>query len=520
MVDKKNSFIKGTILLTLSAIILKIIGVIYKIPLSYILGDEGMGYFNSAYTIYTFFYIIGNAGIPRAITILISKSEAEHKNNSCAIRNQALLFFSAISLILFFAFCLLTNTFSSFISNEKSIPSMLAIAPSIIFVSCAGVLRGYYGGRLKFSLMAISEIIAGLGKLLVGLALAYYSAGKNLPTHIISAYTISGITIGTFFSLLFLLLFVKKDENHTPILKDLFKTIKSIVKIAFPITIASTISGITSIVDLILIMRGLVKNGYTSEISNILYGNYTTLALPMFTLLSTLITQISTALVPNLTRYNSEKNNSLFINEARKALRLTYFITIPSSLMFMFFPYDILALLFDKGSVSLGYFLLLLLAPSILILGPLTIMNTILESIGKINLSVISLISGTIIKLLINGILINFTNLHIYSAPISTLASYLFSFILSYIFVKKIKELNINYISSARDFILPGICSVFIGTILRNFVLKSELNKAKTTILLLIMGGIYLILSLLLSKKMRKSLTNFVKTNKNKRPLL
>ncbi len=515
MIDNKNSFIKGTILLTLSAIILKIIGVIYKIPLSYILGDEGMGYFNSAYTVYVFFYIIGNAGIPRAITILISKSEAERKNNSCAIRNQALLFFSAFSLILFLLLCLLTNTFSSFISNEKAIPSMLAIAPSIIFVSCGGVLRGYYGGRLKFSVMAISEIISGLGKLFVGLALAYYSAGKNLPTHIISAYTISGITIGTFFSLIFLILFVKKDDYHTPIFKDFFKTIKSIVRIAFPITLASAISGITSIFDLILIMRGLVKNGYTSEISNILYGNYTTLALPMFTLLSTLITQISTALVPNLTRYHSEKNKTLFINEANKALKLTYFIIIPSSFMFMFFPYDILGLLFDGGSVSLGYVLLILLAPSILILGPLTIINTVLESTGKISLSVISLISGAITKLLINGILINFTNLHIYSAPISTLASYLVSLIISYFFVKKDKELNIDYMSSAKNYILPSICSVFLGVIFRNFVIKVELNKAKTTILLLIMGGVYLILSLLLSKKARKSLRDFVKTNKN-----
>ena len=74
-----DSFISGTLWLTLSAIILKLIGLIYKIPLSYLLGDEGMGYFNSAYTIYTFFYILGSAGIPKSISIITAKNEAEHR---------------------------------------------------------------------------------------------------------------------------------------------------------------------------------------------------------------------------------------------------------------------------------------------------------------------------------------------------------------------------------------------------------------------------------------------------------
>ena len=96
--DRKTSktFINGAVWLTMSTVLLKIIGVIYKIPISYLLGDEGMGIFNSAYTVYMLFYIVGTSGIPRAISIIVSKCEAECENSSYSIYKSTFLVLSLI----------------------------------------------------------------------------------------------------------------------------------------------------------------------------------------------------------------------------------------------------------------------------------------------------------------------------------------------------------------------------------------------------------------------------------------
>ncbi len=512
---KNNSFLKGTLALAFSTILLKIIGVMYKIPLSYILGDEGMGYFNSAYTVYTLFYIIGTAGIPRAITILISKSEAEGKNSSDAIRNQALMFFLLISTFLFLIFILFAKKISIYISNEKSIYSMYAIAPAIIFVTLSGVLRGYYGGKLKFSLIAISEIITGLSKLVIGLILARYSYSQSMPTHIISAYTISGISIGSALSFIFLLIFVRNREKSKAVRIKISQTIKAIIKIAIPITLSSAVSSIASILDLTLIMKGLIKNGYTPELSNIIYGNYTTLALPMFTLISSLITQISTALVPNLTRYHTSNKIEEFSKEANNALSISYFIILPMAAIFLFFPYEVLGLLFEKGSVSLGYLLLAALSPSIILLGPLTIMNTQLEATSNINASVISLGAGAAFKLIVCASFMGSTDIGIYIAPISTFLSYLLSLIISYSFIRKKKLYKLSYTSTTKNYIIPVSITIIVGILVKLLYQKVEITRLHYALLLIIMGSIYLVLSLLLSKKTRNFILNFVKTNKN-----
>ena len=199
-----NSFINGALWLTVSTIILKIIGLIYKIPLSHLIGDEGMGYFNSAYTVYTFFYILGSAGIPKAISILTSKNEAENIFSSYSLFKLCFKTFSVFGIILFFIFILFAPKISVIAGTETSLPAMYAVAPSIFFICASGAARGYLSGIMKLSHIAISEIISGVIKLTLGIAFAYFAVANHFTLPIICAYSISGISIGAFFSFLYL----------------------------------------------------------------------------------------------------------------------------------------------------------------------------------------------------------------------------------------------------------------------------------------------------------------------------
>ena len=164
--DKNNGqgIIGGALSLTLSAVIVKLLGLIYKIPLSNMLGDEGMGYFNSAYTVYAFFYLLCTAGVPKAIMILVSEAKARgskiEEQNIVRIATRAFLALGTIATAIFILFA---APLADLIGNSSSRATMIAIAPSIIFISLAGVIRGCLNANMQLLDIAVSQIIEGVG---------------------------------------------------------------------------------------------------------------------------------------------------------------------------------------------------------------------------------------------------------------------------------------------------------------------------------------------------------------------
>ena len=135
----ENKIIKGALMLTVSMLIVKLFGLIYKVPLSYILSDEGMGYFNSAYTVYAFFYLLCTAGVPKAVMILVSESKAKGKQSEVGeIVRVATLAFLVIGVIVTLVFMIFAGELSALIGNSKAQFTMLAIAPSIVLISISG----------------------------------------------------------------------------------------------------------------------------------------------------------------------------------------------------------------------------------------------------------------------------------------------------------------------------------------------------------------------------------------------
>lgn len=506
---------KGAAILGISTLILKVIGLVYKIPLSYILGDEGMGYFNSAYTIYTFFFIIGTAGLPKAISIIVSKSEAEKSNKSELVLKFALIFFGIAGIILFVIFLLTAGLISDAISNSFAVYSMYAIAPSIPFMCGCGVIRGYLIGKLRFLPIAIGELIAGISKLVFGLIFADIALKLGFDIYFISAFTIFGITVGAFLSFIFMVAAskgkIKRAEKNNIKFKD---AIASILKIAIPITFSSALSGLSSVIDLSLTMNGLVREGYSQTVATALYGNYTTLALPMFTLVSTLITPIATALMPTLSRSICNSDLSGFDTGMKNATWIVAFLSAPSAIFFLTHSKKILTIIYEEGSAILGYAYLSALAPSILLLAPLTLINTALESDGSVMLPVTSLSIGMILKLIISSILFSFGSTGIFSIIIGTFISYLVPLIISLIFYKKKFGLTPKFMLL---FLSPVFCasvSALFGAFISNYLHFIKNTRLESCLIFTFMCIFYLVLSLILSKNKLKYLKKYVIFNK------
>ena len=520
MIEKKQNnaaFVRGAAWLGLSTLLLKVIGLIYKIPLSYMLGDEGMGYFNSAYTVYVLFYVIGTSGIPKAIAILVAKKEAESPNEANAIFRIAFKFFFISGLILLVIFILMADAFSQYISNPKAVLAMYSIAPSILFVCAGGVIRGYLSGKIEFAPIAVSELIFGVLKLALGLLLATLAIRMGKPLHAVAAYTIFGITVGSLVSLIYLaLVYFKGCKSLERASLSSNDTIKDILKISVPITLTSAVGSIVSLLDLTLIMRGLESNGYTSSLSNVLYGSYTTLAVPMLSLVTTLISPITTAILPLLASSFVCKSKDSYCKHLDTSLSLTSIVTVPSAVLFAFFSDQALLLIFEEGSAILAAPFLALLSPGILLIGPLTVLNTALEGAGKSVTAFFSVLVGAAAKLVITLSLLSTTDLGILCAPIGTSASYLVSLFISRAQISNIRGVKTSVL---RSFLIPSIASAIsaFGTeiLAKSFDFLTSV-RLRALVCMLVFFLLYAISLLLLSPHARNLLVKCGKINKKR----
>ena len=463
---KNTAFFKGAASLSISVIITKILGVAFKVPLSYVLGDEGMGYFNTAYAIYGFFYILCTAGVPKSITLVISGRSLDGNmgENDTLILKSAMMLFVKIGLFATLINIICAPAFASFVGNKKACLSIITIAPSILFVALSGVLRGYLNTYEKLIPIAVSQLIEGVVKLIIGLIMAFIGVRASASSAVISALAISGITLGSAISFAYMAInvYFKNDSVISGQNKEFNRKYvnRLIVKNALPISLCSSLLNLSSTIDLTIIIKRLVKSGVSERYANSVYGNYTTLAVPMFTLVRSVLAPIATSYMPRLSLMSAKEDKKGFLTELNKLLIITLFISVPSSLAFYFYSFDLLDVLFTVQSSAIGAEALIALSFGIPLLSSLTVINTALESKGKIAVTVISLISGAVTKFAVTYALVGKGNLGIIGAPLGTVISYAVSLCIS-LFALERNDIKIYAWIKMCVFYIMGIGSFY-----------------------------------------------------------
>ncbi len=495
-----NDILSGAFSLSFSTIIVKILGLIYKIPLAGILGDEGMGFFNSAYTVYSFFYILSTAGVPKAVMILISEAKAQGNSSyESRILKVSLQLFLLIGIVFCLVFVILATPLSSLIGNSRSKATMLAIAPSIIITSVAGVIRGYLSADMRMLDIAVSQIIEGAGKLGFGLVLGLVSSRMGLPLESVSAFTILGVSIGAFAGLIYMLVCskIKILKEKTRQNGEGFKTAKCILSISLPITISAAAMSLTNIIDLGMIMRSLSSLGYTEAEASSLYGNYTTLAVPMLNLAMAIITPISIAFLPSLTKLYIRSDKASEEQLIKDFVAFTMVIAAPLTIGMIMYSREILDILFPVNDTLIGGSLLCLLAPSIIFSSLLLITNTLLEARGKVKAPIYSMLVGAAFKIVISYFLIRNPEMGISGAPIGTVVSYAVALIVSSLLCIKYSGYSIGFLSYSLLFLILAGSSVFISRLLYNSLIQRLGELLSFGAAILLCAALYFVLVLL-----------------------
>ncbi|MDK2801582.1 MAG: stage sporulation protein [Clostridiales bacterium] len=459
----KQTFLQGALILLVANALVKIIGALFKIPLTYLIGPDGMGIYGTAYIIYTWLFVIATAGLPIAVSKMVSESIARNNRPEAhKIFNVAFYLLTVIGItgtaVLFFGAKFFANT----LGNSRAYLAIMAMSPSLLFVALMSAYRGYFQGLQNMVPTAISEVIEALGKLIIGYLLAYLwiSRGKEYA----AAGAILGVSTGTFLGALALYGIyqlsqkrihdeIKGAKDHRVKVRTGREIIYELIRIAVPITIGVSVFSLTSVIDLAMIMNRLQAIGYSEVQASTLYGYYSNYAVTMFNLPPTLIIALSTSIVPAVASAFAVHNTRLAKRTTESAIRITVLFALPSAIGLSLLAEPILALVYhDTGAAQL----LNILGIAVLFVSLVLVTNAILQATGKPMVPVRNMLIGGIVKIITNYILVGNPQVNINGVPIGTTLCYFIIVVLNLIEVKSITKAEYKVV----DFLFKPIIAV------------------------------------------------------------
>ena len=509
----------GTVLL-LSAIIVKLIGALFKIPLSsdYALGDLGFGYFSAVYDLYTPIYTLALSGFPVAIAKITA--DVISKND---IKSEARLHFSALKLVFLigvivtFLFCAIT--FPMILSqseNKSAVFGIFAIVPSVLICSIVSIYRGYFEGRKNMIPPAVSNIIEALGKLVLGLLGAIITIKVTKNPALAAAAALLGITLGTVLSLIYIRFRYNKDNNFGDVSAEDRKYHKGMRKellaIIIPVAIASLSMGIVGLIDSvtlrpllgsllqknaeyseILLVGTNYKNVSLSEIPTIVYG-IKSKAHTLFHLAPTLTMAFGIGAVPLVTQCFAVGDKENVKKNVDSCLKFSAVLSMPIALGCLFLSFSIMNLLYGDTSAFLGGRILQIYSIASLF-AALTIPTTaLLQGISKQKEALISIGTGIVLKLILNFILIPTVSFNVYGAVIASAVCFGVTFVLNLVFLIK----GLGFIPDIFGTIIKPLISALACSVTAYLVGNAIETNLGTVIAIGCAGVVYLVFLLLL----------------------
>ncbi len=464
--SRNNLFFSGVLILTVANLLVKVIGLLYKIPLHNLLGDEGMGYFNSAYRIYTAFYLVSTGGLPIAVSIMVSSARAKgNKKEVKAIFKSAVSLFLVIGAIGTAIMAIGSKGFASIMGNEPAYICILAIAPTLFFICICSAIRGYFQGYQNMLPTAVSEVLESLGKFILGIIFATYAINRGYSLPVVAAFALLGLTIGVFIGTAYIVItrmFFKSEafdaefvEDKDAPVRSFSQILKVLFAIAIPISISSSVMSIADAIDTVVIQRTLQVLEYTKEEASALFGNYSTLCVSMYNMPTVLIYPISASIVPYISSAIAESDMKKAKDVMTSSLKISSLIAIPSALGLSVLSKPILSLLFnDEKSVEMAAPLLSVLAIAVFFVGMLSVTNAILQANRYEKLPIISMVTGAVVKIISTFLLMRYVfsgfGFEMYGAPLGTVICYMTIAVLNFVFIAK------------KVHLVPDFKSVFI----------------------------------------------------------
>ena len=489
---KKQTFLHGAALLAMATAIVKVIGALYKLPLKMVIGDEGYSYFSSAYDIYTVLLLISTAGLPVAMSRMIS--QASSLNDSAAVKrvyntSRALfLGIGAVSTGLMLLFC------RQLAQSQNQPDAWLAIAclaPCAFLMGIISTYRGFFQGQGNMIPTSVSQVLEAMFKLVVGLlaSVAILTLGGTIPTA--AAGAILGVTVSCLVSAVYLFTVFRKntDAGFRSLRERSFSgdTAKKLLAIAVPITIGAAGLQLLAVIETSLYMDRLVGLLETGRLSNpvvdvleadVLAANpqgltaaqkYSKIAANMkgiynlsqtiYNLPNAFITPITVSIIPAIASQLTLGNTQGIRGTEESAARVTGLLSLPCSIGLMVLSRPIMALLggYTGEKLVLASGIMSLLGISVFLHAVVLLTNAIMQAHGHPNIPVVNMLCSGVLRLIVVYILAGNPAIGILGVPLGTALCNLCIAVLNLISIRRCLPQKSAFLPNLLRSLLPSL---------------------------------------------------------------
>jgi stage V sporulation protein B len=509
----KKSFMQGAVVLGIAGIIIKVMGAFFRIPLANLIGDKGMGYYQTAYPIYVLFLTLATSGIPIAISKMVSERVAidRHYDAFRVFRVSFTLLFAIgifSSSFLFFGAGPIVNA----IGNPGAKYAMMAIAPALLFVPIMAAYRGYFQGLQDMKPTATSQVVEQFFRVAAGLALAYFLIDRG--REFAAAGASFGATAGSVTGLVSVVAIyyfkrnsIKKDVDrsskaHSERGKDI---LINIFIIAIPVTIGAAIMPIMNAIDVAIVMRRLVETGLTAEAANRLYGQLTGMAGPLINFPQVLTQAIAMSLVPAIAAAYKQKDMGFLNYNIRLGIRASIMIGLPCAFGLMTLSEQIMLLLYpmQKASAASAAPCLFVMAFGVIFLSTVQTLTGVLQGLGKPMIPVRNLLVGAVVKVILTYTLTGINDINVKGAAMGTVAAYIVASSLNIIAVKKYTGVKFDFmLTYVKPITSAIVMSAAVWVSYR--ILFGFFGNALSTAASVLFGALVYCMMLVITKSIKK----------------
>ncbi|MDO5716934.1 MAG: polysaccharide biosynthesis protein [Tissierellia bacterium] len=440
MKSKKRSIGINAAILGAAGILVKILGAVYRIPITSMIQDEGIGYYQAAYPIYEIMLAITTAGLPVAVATMVSSALAEKRwKDSYRTFQVAFYLMATLGMILGVGTYFFSHSLVHFFKNPGAYYAVVALVPAMVLSPMLAAIRGYYQGLQIMTPTAISQIIIQFFRVLSGLYITYLLLPKGYE--VAAGGASFGASFGAFVGLLYMVYVhlrhkkeMEKEWIHDKSRGEDSKSIlKEMIRIALPISLGAAIIPIMDFIDIRLVMTGLLDAGFTEAAANLRFGWLKGMAQTLIGVPQVIAIAIGVSIIPVLSSLKVLHEVQKLKERTNTIIKITLLIALPCSVGLYVLSQPIVELLYFTTSpeaIAGTAKILKILSLEVVPLMFITVITSMLQAIGKERIPVYNLIGGAVVKIILTYILTRNPIFHVFGAAIASLVAYGITFAL------------------------------------------------------------------------------------------
>ena len=461
-------------ILAMASMIVRVIGLLYRAPLTAIIGDEGNGYYGTAYNIYTIILMVSSYSMPSAISKLMAQKLAvgEYRNANrvfrCALTYGVLVGLVGSGLLFFGA---------RFLVPDVAVCVLQVFAPTVFLFGILGSMRGYFQARGSMVPTSVSQILEQLANAVVSIAAAWLlmqtAVGAD-PTRRAQLGAM-GSALGTGAGVLIALLFMvfcfrrSKEGRKAEILSDATGKeekyrifLRDTILVITPFMLSGVIMNLTTSLNQTIYMRMLIDlKGAGETATTTLYGIFSNKAVVISNIPISIATAVSSAIIPGISAAYARRDETGARRQVGNAIRITSIIAIPSAVGLAVLARPITMLMFPQmESLELASSLLSLLAVTVIFYSISTITNAALQSIGRMNLPLVSAGIALVVQTVVLVLLLRFTDLDVRALVLVSILYSVMIFAVNQYYLRRFLGIRQDV---RRDYLQPLVCAALMG---------------------------------------------------------